>query len=130
MDQQAYGRMLKKSASFFSLRSDPQRGPSRLTNSAARTDVVLLIRRTVRPRGYASGLLSLRPCPRNGASRRAGVGRVRRLAFLSILRWFPRSLLAVRDPFLTVRLFKMIDDVVGFRQHNVSILKDWDIILA
>jgi hypothetical protein len=92
--------------------------------------VVLLIRRTVRPRGYASGLLSLRPCPRNGASRRAGVGRVRRLAFLSILRWFPRSLLAVRDPFLTVRLFKMIDDVVGFCQHNVSILKDWDIMLA
>ena len=28
----------------------------------------------------------LRPCPRNGASRRAGAGRVRRLAFLSILR--------------------------------------------
>ena len=26
--------------------------------SAARTDVVLLIRRTVRPRGYASGFLS------------------------------------------------------------------------
>ena len=27
-------------------------------HSAARTDVVLLIRRTVRPRGYASGFLS------------------------------------------------------------------------
>jgi hypothetical protein len=27
-------------------------------HSAARTDVVLLTRRTVRPRGYASGLLS------------------------------------------------------------------------
>jgi hypothetical protein len=39
----------------------------------------------VRPRGYASGLRSLRPCPRNGASRRSGVGRVRSLAFLSIL---------------------------------------------
>src|SRR3979409_2112945 len=39
----------------FSHRSDPQRGPGRLTNSAARTDLVLLIRRTVRPRGYASG---------------------------------------------------------------------------
>src|SRR3979409_1640355 len=46
----------------FSHRSDPQRGPGRLTNSAARTDVVLLIRRTVRPRGYASALHSLRPC--------------------------------------------------------------------
>jgi hypothetical protein len=54
-------------------------------HSAARTDVVLLIRRTVRPRGYASALHSLRPCPRNGASWRAGVGRVRSLAFLSIL---------------------------------------------
>ena len=30
---------------------------------------------------------SLRPCPRNGASWRAGVGRVRSLAFLSILQW-------------------------------------------
>jgi hypothetical protein len=39
----------------FSHHSDPQRGPGRLTNSAARTDVVLLIRRTVRPGGYASG---------------------------------------------------------------------------
>ena len=29
---------------------------------------------------------SLRPCPRNGASRRAGVGRVRPAAILSILR--------------------------------------------
>ncbi len=60
--------------------------PGRLTNSTARTDLVLLIRRTVRPRGYASDLHSLRPCSRNGASRRAGVGRVRSLAFLSILR--------------------------------------------
>ena len=33
----------------------PQRGPGRLTNSPARTSLVLLIRRTVRPRGYASG---------------------------------------------------------------------------
>jgi len=30
-------------------------------HSAARTDVVLLIRRTMRPRGYASALRSLRP---------------------------------------------------------------------
>ncbi len=33
----------------------------------------------------SSGLHSLRPCPWNGTSRRAGVGRVRSLAFLSIL---------------------------------------------
>ncbi len=37
-------------------------GPGRLTNSAARTHVVLLIRRTVRPRGYVEALHSLRPC--------------------------------------------------------------------
>ena len=37
----------------FSAHQNPQRGPGRLTHSAARTDVVLLIRRTVRPRGYA-----------------------------------------------------------------------------
>ena len=47
---------------------------------------MLLIRRTVRPRGYASGLHSLRPCLRNGASWRAGVGRVRSLNVLTILR--------------------------------------------
>ena len=34
-------------------------------HSAARTSLVLLIRRTVRPRGYASGLRSLRPCRTN-----------------------------------------------------------------
>jgi hypothetical protein len=38
----------------FSVRQNPQRRPGRLTDSAARTDVVLLIRRTVRPGGYAS----------------------------------------------------------------------------
>ena len=43
---------------MFSVRQNPQRGPGRLTNSAARTEVVLLIRRTVRPRGYASGFVS------------------------------------------------------------------------
>jgi hypothetical protein len=31
----------------------PCLGPGRLTHSAARTDLVLLIRHTVRPRGYA-----------------------------------------------------------------------------
>jgi hypothetical protein len=47
--------MLKKSASFVlaSLRSSTGTRPPH--HSAARTDVVLLIRRTVRPRGYASG---------------------------------------------------------------------------
>jgi len=78
----------------------------------------------------SSPLRSLRPCQRNGASWRAGVGRVRSLAFLSILRWFPRSLLVVRDPFLTVRLIQMIEDVVGFRQHDVPILEDRNIVLA
>jgi len=36
----------------------------------------------------SSPLRSLRPCQRNGASWRAGAGRVRRLALLSILKWF------------------------------------------
>ena len=36
-------------------------------HSAARTDVVLLIRRTVRPRGYASGFLS--PAASHGTRR-------------------------------------------------------------
>ena len=53
--------MLKKSASFVlaSLRSSTGTRPPH--HSAARTDVVLLIRRTVRPKGYASDLHSLRP---------------------------------------------------------------------
>ncbi len=34
----------------------------------------------------SSALHSLRPCPRNGASRRAGVGRVKTVAILSLLR--------------------------------------------
>ena len=48
-------RMLKKSASVVlaSFRSSTGTRPPH--HSAARTDVVLLIRRTVRPRGYASG---------------------------------------------------------------------------
>jgi hypothetical protein len=47
--------MLKQSASFVltSFRSPTETRPPHI--SAARTDLVLLIRRTVRPRGYASG---------------------------------------------------------------------------
>jgi hypothetical protein len=81
-----FSRMLKQSASrvLTSFRSSTGTRPPH--HSAARTELVLLIRRTVRPRGYASGLHSLRPCLRNGASWCAGVGRVRSLVFLSILR--------------------------------------------
>ena len=48
-------RMLKKPASFVldSLKSSTETRPPH--HSAARTDMVLLIRRTVRPRGCASG---------------------------------------------------------------------------
>ena len=92
--------MLKKSASIVLGSSNSSTGTRPPHHSAARTDVVLLIRRTVRPRGYASDLHSLRPCPRNGTSLdeeavlaasgragevTAGVGRVRSLAILSIL---------------------------------------------
>jgi len=50
--------MLKQPASFVldSLKSSTGTRPPH--HSAARTDVVLLIRRTVRPRGYASGFNS------------------------------------------------------------------------
>ena len=40
----------------------PSTGTRPPHHSAARTDLVLLIRRTVRPKGYASVLHSLRPC--------------------------------------------------------------------
>ena len=39
-------------------------------------------------------------------------------------------LLAVHDPFLTVRLVEMIEDIVGFRQHYIPILEDRNIVLA
>ncbi len=40
------------------------------------------------------------------------------------------SLLYAGDAFLTVCLVQMIEDVVGFRQHDVSILEDRNIVLA
>ena len=54
----ASNSMLKKSASgvLASLRSSTGTRPPH--HSAARTNLVLLIRRTVRPRGYASGFNS------------------------------------------------------------------------
>ena len=48
-------RMLKKSASFVLASFRPSTGTRPPHHSAARTNLVLLIRRTVRPRGYASG---------------------------------------------------------------------------
>jgi hypothetical protein len=53
--------MLKQSASIVLASFRPSTGTRPPHHSAARTDVVLLIRRTVRPRGYASALHSLRP---------------------------------------------------------------------
>jgi len=47
--------MLKKSASFVLASFRPSTETRPPHHSAARTDLVLLIRRTVRPRGYASG---------------------------------------------------------------------------
>jgi hypothetical protein len=78
--------MLKKSASCVLPSKASSTGTRPPHISAARTNVVLLIRRTVRPRGYASGAFI--DCglawdkARLGAP---GVGRVRSLAFLSIL---------------------------------------------
>jgi len=48
--------MLKKTASGVLALFKPSTGTRPPHHSAARTDLVLLIRRTVRPRGYASGL--------------------------------------------------------------------------
>jgi hypothetical protein len=48
-------RMLKKSASGVLASLRPPTGTRPPHHSAARTDLVLLIRRTVRPRGYVSG---------------------------------------------------------------------------
>jgi hypothetical protein len=55
-------RMLKKSASSVLSSHESSTGTRPPHHSAARTDVALLIRCTVRPRGYASALRSLRPC--------------------------------------------------------------------
>ena len=77
--------MLKKSASgvLASFRSSTGTRPPH--PSAARTDVVLLIRRTVRPRGYASGFDSPAALPgtRRVLARQGWAGE--KAAFLSIL---------------------------------------------
>ena len=67
----------------FWVRQNPQRDHGRLTDSAARTDVVLLIRRTLRPEGTPPVSTRLRP---------------RRMAFLSsllYLKQFPLTFSAV-----------------------------------
>jgi len=63
--------MLKNPASCVLASKASSTGTQPPHHSAARTDVVLLIRRTVRPRGYASG---------------ASIGSALLTAFLSILR--------------------------------------------
>ena len=65
--------MLKQSASGVLASFRPSTGTRPPHHSAARTDVVLLIRRTLRPRGYASALHSLRPCWTNCLSILRGV---------------------------------------------------------
>ena len=55
MNTQTSSRMLKKPASGVLGSSKSSTGTRPPHHSAARTDVVLLIHRTVRPRRYASG---------------------------------------------------------------------------
>jgi len=55
-------RMLKKPTSGVLASLRPSTGTRPPHHSAARTNLVLLTRRTVRPSGYASALRSLRPC--------------------------------------------------------------------
>jgi hypothetical protein len=50
--------MLKMASNFVLVSGKSSTGTRPPHHSAARTDLVLLIRRTVRPRGYASGFLS------------------------------------------------------------------------
>src|SRR5688572_4088043 len=85
--------MLKKSASFVlaSLRASTLSGRfSEVGNAGGAFPFAKTHCEGERPTRSAvctsSTLRSLRRCPRNGASRRAGVGRVRTVAFLSILR--------------------------------------------
>ena len=54
--------MLEKTASSVLASFRPSTGTRPPHHSAARTNLVLLIRRTVRPGGYASAPHSLRPC--------------------------------------------------------------------
>jgi len=89
----AFSRMLKKSASgvLASLRgSTLSRSYSEVGNAVGAFPFAEIYCMGERPTRSAvctsSPLRSLLPCPRNGASWRAGVGRVRSLAFLSILR--------------------------------------------
>jgi hypothetical protein len=74
VEDRTSSRVLKKSASIVPClrRSASRRQVASLRGSPYRTE-------------YASPLRSLRPCLGQGASRRARVGRVRSLAFLSIL---------------------------------------------
>ena len=69
----------------FALRNCRLTGHCQLTDSLARTDVVLFIHRTVRLTILRVADLAAAE-PRSGVSRHAGVGRVRRRAILNILR--------------------------------------------
>jgi len=68
--------MLEKSASVVLGSSKSSTGTRPPHHSAARTDVVLLIRRTVRSRGYASGfdLPAALPAERRVLARRGWAG--------------------------------------------------------
>ena len=47
-----------------------------------------------------------------------------------VRKWRFHSLLAVGNPLLTIRLIQIIENVFGFRQHDVPILEDRNIVLA
>ena len=110
-------RPLKNPASIVLASRRGSTGTRPPHHSAARTDVVLLIRRTVRPRGYASPLLSLRPCLRNGASWRTGVGWVRRRALLN-------NQLALLEPCMTSFSSMFFSYKKNF-QHPASVKGNW-----
>ena len=82
-------RRLKKPASFVLASFRPstvRRGFSEARTTGGEHPIGCSVSvATVRPRGYVEGLNSLRPCLGRGAFRRARVGRVRSLNFLSLL---------------------------------------------
>src|SRR5436190_14449698 len=69
-------RMLNKPTSRDLISFRPSTGTRPPHHSAARTDLVLLIRRTVRPRGYASGFDSPAALPDELFEHPAGCARV------------------------------------------------------
>ena len=67
--------------------------------------------------------------PRSHFTQRLHVPQPYAASFL-VRKWRFHSLLAVGNPLLTIRLIQIIENVFGFRQHDVPILENRNIVLA